>query len=148
MSEIRWGAYDSIQTALSTGLDSLANGSLAISSAIDFTASGTDRKQYMDLEFNLASIDLSSQADPAVFIWLLARTDGTNFEDGGTSTEPARAADKVIPLRAVSAGQRVSARLLVTTPDQGKLLLKNATGVAFASSGSTLKYYTYGEEII
>jgi len=148
MSEQRWGAYDSIQTALSTDLNSLANDALAVSSAIDFTAAGVDRKSYMDVEVYLASVDLSGQTNPAIYLWLLPRTDGTNFEDGDGSTTPARSPDKIIPLRTVNGAQRVFARFLLTTPDQGKILIKNETGATLASSGNTVKYYTYGEESV
>jgi len=148
MSEERWGAYDSIATALSTDLNSLANGSLAISSAIDFTASGVDRKKYMDVEIYLASVNLSGVTNPAIYVWLLARSDGTNYEDGDGSTTPARPPDKVVPLRVVNGAQRVFTRFILTVPDYGKILVKNAAGAALAASGNTVKYYTYGDEII
>jgi hypothetical protein len=149
-TEVRWGAYDNIATALSSGLDSLGNGNTALSAAIDFNAAGVDRKQYMDLELSLAPVGLSVQTNPAIYIWVLARTDGTNFEDGSAGTPgivPARAPDAIFPLRAVNAAQRVFQRLVLTTPDQGKLLLQNKTGVALAT-GNTLKFYTYGDELV
>ena len=141
-TEKRWTAYDSLQTYLTTELNSLANNGLVLGSAIDFTASGTDRKLYIDIELYLASIDLSSQDNPAAYIWLLRRTDGTNFEDGGTSITPARMPDDIIPLREANAAQRVSGKV-ITVPDQGKILIKNESGVTWASSGNTLKYNIY-----
>jgi len=102
----------------------------------------------MDIEIYLASIDLSSQTNPAIHVWLLARTDGTNFEDGSDSVTPARAPDKIVPLREVNGAQRVFARFLLTTPDQGKLLIKNKTGTSLASSGNTVKYRLYSQEIV
>ena len=148
MSEVRWTAYDSVVTYLSTELNSLANDGNKLGSSIDFTASGADRKLYMDVEIYLNTVDLSGQTNPAIHIWLLARTDGTNFEDGSDSVTPARAPDKIVPLREVNAAQRVFARFLMTTPDQGKLLIKNKTGVALASSGNTVKYRLYSQEIV
>jgi len=141
-TEKRWTAYDSIQTYLTTDLNSLTNNGLVIGSAIDFTASGTDRKLYIDIELYLASIDLSSQDNPAAYIWLLRRTDGTNFEDGSASITPARMPDDIIPLREANAAQRISGKL-ITVPDQGKILIKNKSGVTWASSGNTLKYNIY-----
>jgi hypothetical protein len=149
-TEVRWGAYDNLARALSSGLDSLGNGNTALSAVIDFNAAGADRKQYMDLELSLASVDLSAQTNPAIYVWLLARTDGTNFEDGSAGTPgvvPARAPDAIFPLRAANGAQRVFRRLVLTTPDQGKLLLQNNAGAALAT-GNTLKYYTYGDELV
>jgi len=144
MGEITWTSYGSWTTALSSGLDSLANDGLAISSAID---NSTNNDLFMDIEVYLASVDLSSQTNPAIYIWLLARTDGINFEDGGTSTPPARAPDAIIPLQEVNAAQRVFARMLMLTPDQVKILIQNKTGASLASTGNTVKYNTYGETV-
>jgi len=146
MSEVRWSAYGSVVTYLSTELNGLANDANKLGSAIDFASA--NRKMYMDIEIYLNTVDLSAQTNPAIHIWLLARTDGTNFEDGSDSVTPARAPDKVVPLREVNDAQRVFARLLLTTPDQGKLLIKNKTGAALAASGNTVKYRLYSSEIV
>jgi hypothetical protein len=148
MSELRWTAYDTIVSYLTTELNSLANNGNKLGAVIDFAASGSDRKLYMDIEVYLASVDLSAQTNPAIYLWLLPRTDGTNFEDGADAVDPARAPDKIIPLRAVNGAQRVFARFLLTTPDQGKLLVENKAGASFAASGNTAKYYLYSQEII
>ena len=144
MGEVTWTSYGSWTTALSTGLNSLANDGLAISSAID---NSTNKDLFIDIEVYLASVDLSSQTNPAIYIWLVARTDGTNFEDGGSSVAPARAPDAIVPLREVNGAQRVFARMLMATPDQFKILVQNKTGAALASSGNTVKYSTYGETV-
>ena len=148
MTELRFTAYDSIVTYFTTDLDALANAGNKLGAAIDFAASGTDRKMYLDVEVYLASVDLSAQSNPAINIWLLARTDGTNFEDGSDSVDPARMPDKVAALREVNGAQRVFARFLLTTPDQGKLLIENKTGAALAATGNTVKYMNYSEEIV
>ena len=150
-TEVRWGAYDSIASALTSGLDALGNNNHAISSAIDFTAAGVDRKQYMDIEVYLSSVDLSAQVNPALYIWLVARSDGTNFEDGAAGTpgtNPARQPDCIVPLLAVNAAQRVFARLILTTPDQAKILVLNRSGAALAANSNTIKYYTYGDDLV
>lgn len=147
-SEVRWGAYDSITTLLTTELNSLADDGLVLSAAIDFTAAGVDRKQYMDIEIYLASIDLSSQPSPAIYVWIIPRSDGTNFTDGSGSVTPARRPDKALDIRAVNGAQREMIRFLAPTPDQAKVLIKNVSGAALASSGNTVKYYTYGDELV
>jgi len=144
MGEVTWTSYGTWTTALSSELDSLANDGLAISSAID---NSSDKKLFVDIEVYLASVDLSSQPNPAIYVWLVARTDGTNFEDGGSSVEPARMPDAIIPLREVNGAQRVFARMLMATPDQFKILVQNETGTVLASSSNTVKYNLYGETV-
>lgn len=148
MAELRYTAYDSIVSYLTTELDALANDANKLGAAINFTTAGTDRKTYLDVEVNLASVDLSAQTNPAINVWMLARTDGTNFEDGADAVDPARMPDKVVALREVNGAQRVFARFLLTTPDQGKILIENKTGAALAATGNTVKYYNYSEEMV
>lgn len=148
MSELRWTVYDTIVSYLTTELNSLANDGNKLGAAINFAAGGSDRKLYLDVELHLGSVNLSAQTSPAVYLWLLLRTDGTNFEDGSDSIDPARAPDKVFALRAFNGVQRVFARFLLTTPDQGKLLIENKTGAALAATLNTVKYYLYSQEIV
>lgn len=145
-TEANWTAYATIASALTTGLDALGNGNTALSSAVD---NSTNKDFYMDLEVYLASVDLSAQTNPAIYIWLLARTDGTNFEDGSAGTPgtvPARPPDAIVPLRVVNAAQRCFARGVLVTPDQVKILVQNKTGAALAANSNTVKYYTYSEQ--
>ena len=144
MAELRWTAYDTLQSYLTTELTGVVNNANKLGAAIDFTTAGSDRKPYLDVEFYLASTDLSGQTNPAIYLWLLARTDGTNFEDGSDSVDPARQPNMIIPFREFNGVQRVSARFLRTTPDQGKILVENRTGVTIVA-GATLKYRMYSE---
>jgi len=143
MAESTWTSYGAVQSYLTTELNSLADGANKLGAAID---NSSNKDFYMDVEIYLASVDLSAQTNPAIYIWLLARTDGTNFEDGGDAVDPARAPDKIVALQAVSGAQRVFARGLLQTPDQGKLLIGNRAGAALASSGNTVKYMVYSEQ--
>ena len=147
MAEIVWTPYDTQVSYLTTDLNALANNANVLGAAIDFAAVGVDRKQYMDVELYLAQADWSAQTSLAVYLWLLSRTDGTNFEDGAAGTDPARIPDAIIAIRAANAAQRLFARFILTTPDQGKILVGNRTGANFAATGNTLKYYTYSESV-
>lgn len=146
MTELQWTAYDTIVSYLTTELNALADNGNKLGAAIDFTAVGADRKIYMDVEVYLPTIDLSAQTNPAIYLWLLARTDGTNYEDGGDSVDPARPPDAIIPIIASNAAHRGFARHILTTPDHGKILFENQTGAALAGSGNTAKYYMYSEQ--
>ena len=148
MVENRWTAYDTIQTYLSTELNSLADNGNKLGAAINFAASGSDRKLYLDIEVYLASVDLSSETNPAIYLWLLNRTDGTNFEDGGDSTNPARQPNAILPVIESSATHRLFATKILTNPDQAKILVKNETGATLASTGNTVKYYLYSEQSV
>ena len=148
MTELQWTPYDSIQTYLTTELDGLTSNSNKLGAAINFAASGSDRKIYMDIEIYLGSVDLSGQTNPAIYLWLLPRTDGTNFEDGSDSVDPARQPDLIIPIREYNGVQRVFARRLLTTPDQGKILVENRTGANLSATLNTLSYYLYSEESV
>jgi len=148
MAENRWTAYDSIVSYLTTELNALGNNENKLGAAIDFATAGADRKLYLDIEVNLASVDLSSAVNPAIYLWMLSRTDGTNFEDGGDSVDPARPPDAIIPIIASNAAHRAFARHILTTPDQGKILVENQTGAGLAATGNTVKYNLYSEEFV
>lgn len=147
MTEQRWTAPDTLVTYLSTELTGVADAANKRGAAIDFTTAGSDRKLYLDVEFVLASTDLSLVTNPAVYLWMLGRTDGTNFEDGSDTVDPARAPDMIIPLRAFNGVQRVFARFLRTTPDQGKILFENRTGATILA-GAELNYRMYSEQSV
>jgi hypothetical protein len=124
-----------IFSAMTTGLNSLANNGLVLSSATTLTE--TD---YLYAEVELVvTYGSAPTANTAISIWFLRVPDGTNYEDGDASTTPVRAADVVLPLRAVTTAQRIVA---VGNIPYGnfKILLKNdGTGQTMAASGNTLK---------
>lgn len=148
MAENRWTAYDTIQSYLTTELNGLVDNANKLGAAIDFATAGADRKLYMDIEIYLGSVNLSAEINPAIYLWVLGRTDGTNFEDGTDSVDPARPPDAIIPLRAFNGVQRVSVKRILTTPDQGKLLIENQSGAALAATANTVKYNLYSEEFV
>lgn len=127
-------------TCLSTGLNSLANNSLAISAAYDNTAASAEGDGYILADFELVvTYGTAPTANTGCSLWILLTQDGTNYEDGGTSLTPARVPDLVLPLRAVTTEQRIIKRVILP---QGifKILLKNdGTGQAMAATGNTVK---------
>lgn len=141
MAEFNFTDLNSAASLLTTGLDSLANGSGAISSAQD----NTGGELYGAFELYLASVDLSAQTNPAVYVYYAWEVDGSNYEDGGAAVEPQKMADVIIPLREVSGAQRVIVPAIIPT-GSWKVLAFNHSGAALASSGNTLKVATFSTE--
>lgn len=126
-----------LASCLTTELNSLADNSLAIGSAITVTSGEAGyRGAEAELSVTFAS---APTANTACLVWFLREMDGTNYEDGSASITPTRPPDVRFHLRAVTTAQRII--LLAELPiGTFKALLKNdATGRAFPASGSTLK---------
>lgn len=144
MGETTWTSYaQAATTAISTDMNSDAHNAYAISSAID---NSSNLDLFMDVELYLASVDLSAQTDPAIYIWVITRFDGTNFSDGDVTDGVGRMPDAIISLNEGSAAEtkREVARRIEIPPEQFKILYQNKTGASLASSGNTIKYRTYG----
>jgi hypothetical protein len=124
-------------TALTTGLNSLANNALVASSAITLS---TGEPGYQRCEAELVlTYGTAPTANTACVVWLLREVDGTNYEDGSSTVTPGRNPDLVFPLRAVTTAQRI---VVVGDLPPGSfvaLLRNDGTGQSMASSGNTLK---------
>jgi hypothetical protein len=127
-----------ITTVLSTGLNSLANNSNVISSAITLST-GEPGYRWGEWELYIASSAAAMTANTAFSGWIIQALDGTNDEDGGTSVTPARTPDIVFPVRAVSTAQRMTTFSQLPTGSFKLLLRNDGTGQTIASSGNTLK---------
>lgn len=145
MTTFKWAVPASIATALDSGLNSLASGSLAISTAID---NETDLYELINLEFILASVDWSAATGLEIDIWFLTTVDGSNYEDGGTSVTPARPPDVIIPVRQLNGAQRIHVNNIPIPPLEFKILLKNGSSAAMAASSNYLKYRRHNEQAV
>lgn len=145
MTTQKWLAPEAIQSALTTELNSLADGAYsAASAAIDNAA---DLYQFMSLELNLAS--LTPTTSPYVAIYLLPSVDGTNYVDGGGSVAPpANTLIAVFDLSTSAGVKWRAATNILIPPLKFKLVLLNEANVALAASGNTLKYRRYGIESV
>lgn len=138
MATASWAAPNTIGNALTTELNSLANGSYSsASSAIDNEAG---LFLYLDLELLLAS--LTPTGAPTVSVYAVYSIDnGTNFEDGGGATAPPNAALLCTIDLSTSASIKRRTRVnLSIAPLQFKLVVLNNSGVSFAASGNTVRY--------
>ena len=130
-----------IQTVLTTELNSLANNALVVSSVAG--ASGvitlTSTGYPMALCELVVTYGTAPTANSTVQIWFLTDADGTNFEDGSSSITPTRNPDVIFALRAVTTAQRVS-KMCKLPPTTFKVLAyNNGTGQSMAASGNTVK---------
>ena len=130
-----------LDTVLSTELNSMANNAIVISPEITLT-----NQNYLlaELEFLISGMGGAPTANTAFIGWILRALDGTNYSDGGTSVQPARRPDFIFTVRAVATAQRLLYRGIYLPPGLMKFLLKNdGTGQALAASGNTLKVKPY-----
>lgn len=144
-NQINWLTYPSPTTYLTTELNNLAIAGNVVGAAIDNTANG-DR--WMDIELYLSVQSGTRTAGAHVAVYILSSTDGTNYTFGSASVDP--------PISAYVGGLQldaaVSARYVNITQiplpaGKFKILFRNMTGYALASSGNTVKYAIYNEEI-
>ena len=140
MSSIKLGPYGTLQTYLSTELNSLADGANKLGGEID---NASDLELFMDVEIALAAFTPGTSG--FIQIFKLASVDGTSFGDGSDSVDPPAGT----PVYAHSLVSGASAKRCVIeriplSPGKQKLLFENRAGAALAGSGNTVKYRVYG----
>lgn len=141
----KWLRGGTLESLLTTGLNSLANNGLVLSSAVTITDSGY---VLADVEL-VVTFGTNPTANTGISVWFLREVDGSTYEDGDASTTPARAPDLVLPVRATTSAQRIIVPNVLLPPGTFKALIKNdGTGQAFASSGNTLKLKCYTTQAV
>lgn len=141
MATVTYTAPSGATTLLSTGLNSLTNGSRAVSSAV-----ADNRDIYGDFEL-VVTYGSAPAADAPVYLYFLESPDGTNTEDGSSSITPSAPPDVIFTLRAVTTAQRVVRNRVPLPNGDYTVLLVNAAGQTMAASGNTVKLWTYGETV-
>jgi hypothetical protein len=139
---------------LTTGMDALANNGLAISAAFDNTiGQAGDGYTLCDVELvagfhTSADNDASPTANTGIPVWFLQAADGSNYEDGGTGTTPAKLPDVVFPLRAATGLQRIVRRCALPWGPMKALAKNDGTGKALNNTGNTLKIRPVTREMV
>lgn len=143
-SDILWSTPSAIATLMSTELNALANNARALGGAIDNLAA---RNQFADFELDVTFASAPA-AGGSVALYLLPALDDTNHADGSNTLAP-QASLWVgnFQLRADTSAQRLVLRGVALPPLKFKPLIENAAGQSFPSSGSTLRFRTYNDQV-
>lgn len=149
--DILYSAWSALTTYLTTTLNSLAEGAIDIGGTpLDNTS---NKHHNLVAELQLASVDLSAQTGLTVELYLVPSVDETNYVDDGTDASttdlpPGSAHVGTFYIQKTSAAHR-SAIVCKECLQALKytIVLKNSTGVAFASSGNILKIKTNSDAV-
>jgi hypothetical protein len=145
MSVVKWNGWTDRGTILTTELNSLTDTSrTAVGSEIN---NGSNKDQYGKVE---VQVTFGSNPNATGYLELYAVTapDGTNYEDGSSSVDPGpHRLVAYIPVRATTSAQRLTSPIFGLEPSKTKFILRNKSGQAFPSSGSTVKLYTTNDEV-
>lgn len=131
----QWATPEALTTALSTELNSLANGSFSSAYALD-----NESGLYQFINFELVLASLTPVAGQCVGIYIMAAVDSTpNYPD-------ANAVDNLVAVLALStstSAKRKDATNILIPPFKLNITVGNisiTSGVAFGASGNTLKF--------
>lgn len=146
-STFQWGALGSYTALITSGqLSGLTTGSLAVSTA---AFNNTNGPFYGYLELQVTATGALASGD-YMQGWFLIPADGTNYEDStGASITPARAADFIIPVRAVTnTSQRIVIRNVILPPGNFNTLIQNVMTTKISTGSSVLSLTAYGEQVV
>src|SRR5215471_14506151 len=130
-----------ITTLLSTELNSLGAGSgSALGTEYD---NSTNLFIYALFEL-VATYGTAPTADTTVDLYLCPAPDGTNYDNGSATVQPANHAVGGFTLRNVTTAQKYSLWGIVLPPTKFKLHVLNNTDQGMAASGNTVKMIPYG----
>lgn len=142
MATAKWSALNTQGSNIaSTTLDSLANGSA--SSFVTFDNS-TGKDLYAFVELILGSITPSTGG--SVTICIFPTTGGTPTVPDNTAAIGGGEERKTIPLTS-GAGVKTSVVQMRIPPGSLRVSVVNNAGVSLASSGNSLKFQTFDEDI-
>jgi len=144
MAVIRLNTPDSPETIMTTELNSLADGSNAITGTAISNNATDELDMYADFELLVATQGSARDAQARVEMYVLITLDGTNYTYGGASLDPpANAFVGSFLYDAATNARYGHIRGVPLPPRDFHILLINETGQALASSGNILKMSRY-----
>lgn len=142
-SKIIWDSNPSATTLTTTALDSLANDGRILSDVID---NSVDLNSVIDFEMYIAAQGSARSSNAVIDIYLLPSVDGTNYPGSASSDPPVNRLIGSFSFSATTSAERDVLAGVQLPPGLHKVVLKNRTGQALASSANTLKFRTYSLE--
>lgn len=136
---VLWAAPTAIATGISAG--SAAAGAGILGSEYD---NETNKHRFATATLTVTHATAAT-ANRVWLLYLLFATDGTNYEDGGASTQPAKLQTVAFPVRGVTTAQKITIPNIQLPPHKLKALLWNDTDQSGASV--TLELEVTNEEI-
>lgn len=132
------GAYGTFTSVLTTELNALANAATSTaSSAFD---NSTTRYPLFDIRLDLAEQGSARSAGATVAVYMICRTDGTNYDRASASTAELVA---VFPLDAATTATKATRRGCSLPPENVEFFAVNSTGQAFAANSSIISIRPY-----
>lgn len=136
MATTKWTAPTNVSTGI-TG-NTINDGAGALGSEYD---NETNLNTFAAIE--LTTDHASSPAGGVFLVYFIVSLDGTNYEEGGTSTQPSRPPDVVIHPSSSTAAQEITVRDIPIPPFKFKPLVWNDTGVNSDASAVILDMEVY-----
>lgn len=142
MSIIQWATPGTFTALLTTELNSLADqAGCNLGTEYD---NRTNKYLFADVVGNL-SFASNPVVGTSCELYLICKTDGTNYEDGSSSVRPPNSYIGSFVLRAASP-QLIMMRGISLPPSKFKLTMYNNSGVALGGSGNIVSISPYNYE--
>lgn len=147
MATIKWNTPDSVETIMSTDLNSLADGGNNITTSAVSNDQSAELDMYGDFTLYLATQGSARDGGARVDMYILPQSDGTNYPYGGDSLDPAANLFVGSFLFDAATNARYAViRGVLLPPMDFHVIVINETGQALAGSGNTLTLRRYNTQ--
>lgn len=160
MAEFKWTAYKAAAAEAMDGanLNSLATGCAASAGETSDTIMEIDNTsnlyQYMDLFIGLASLNITAKGIVTAYV-IPVGADGSTYPY--FAVDHSTAANNKLPVhyqagyaefQVLNGAQEQVIQRIVIPPTKFRVAISQALGLSFASSGNTVKYRCYNEQVV